>query len=71
MHKNITDITKNTDGSISFSFTSTTTDITSATAHDNSKNDYYNLKGMLMGADAQKLPKGIYILNGKKVVIDR
>lgn len=71
MHKNITDITKNTDGSISFSFSSTTTDITSATAHENSKNNYYNLKGMFMGTDAEKLPKGIYILNGKKVVIDR
>ena len=32
-------------------------------------NDIYSLSGVYMGKDIKQLPKGIYIVNGKKVVI--
>ena len=32
-------------------------------------NKYFNLQGHEMGTDSRKLPKGIYINNGKKIVI--
>lgn len=70
LNKSITDITQNEDGTISFRFTNNnTTAITAVTASEDSKDkQIYTLGGQLMGEDLSALPRGIYIIGGKKVV---
>ncbi len=78
MNKAITDITQNTDGSISFKFTNnngTGTGIDNVVANGNgnlienlSGKPVYGLDGRLISNDIKSLPKGIYIVGGKKFV---
>lgn len=37
--------------------------------NDKATDRIFNLNGMLMGTDKTRLPKGIYIINGKKIVL--
>ena len=77
MHKPVTNITKSS-GKASFVFMNGTeeytTDINKVETSDG--NNYqtngriYNLKGQYVGTDIDCLPKGIYIVNAKKIVID-
>ncbi len=74
MNKAITDITQNADGTISFKFTNNNgtgiKDIMAANGNaNNGKNArIYTLDGRLAGTDLGALPKGLYIIGGKKVV---
>ena len=43
--------------------------INSVMVNDKTTDRIFNLNGMLMGTDKTRLPKGIYIINGKKVVL--
>ena len=43
--------------------------INSVMVNDKATDRIFNLNGMLMGTDKTRLPKGIYIINGKKVVL--
>lgn len=43
--------------------------INSVMVNDKTTGRVFNLNGMLMGTDKTRLPKGIYIINGKKVVL--
>lgn len=53
---------------ISFEEGGSTTGINQTTAAENSSNAVYNLQGIRMGNDLNGLAKGIYIVNGKKVI---
>ncbi len=68
--KPITDITYNEEtGVVSFKFMGGSVDGISETLTD-AENDLkiFSVNGVYMGTDASKLSKGIYIINGKKVV---
>lgn len=68
MNQPVTDITQNTDGTITFRFcASTVDDIQSvcSTASDT----VFDLLGRRVGADNRQMPHGIYIINGKKVLV--
>lgn len=68
MNANITDITQNDDGTMSFAFKRETTAISpviSATQAAGSR--IYSLDGHDMGTDFGSLTHGVYIYNGKKV----
>ena len=72
MTKPITDIT-HTDGLISFVFKNqlknkVPTAITTLDMKKSSSNNIYDLNGRYVGTDINNLQKGIYIINGKKVV---
>ena len=43
--------------------------INSVMVNDKATDRIFNLNGMLMGTDKTRLPKGIYIINGKKIVL--
>jgi immune inhibitor A len=43
--------------------------INSVMVKDKATDRIFNLNGMLMGTDKTRLPKGIYIINGKKIVL--
>ncbi len=74
MNKSITDITQNADGTISFKFannngTGIRDIITSGNGLNNGKNArIHTLDGRFVGTDLNALPKGIYIIGGKKIV---
>lgn len=71
MGKPITEITQNADGTISFKFMGGTdpTGIENIEQTETiSNSDIYSVDGIYMGTDASKLPHGIYIVNGKKIV---
>lgn len=56
--------------SISFEYSSTPTAIEGVEAvNAGTVKRIYNLSGQYMGSDTENLPKGLYIVNGKKVVI--
>lgn len=73
MNKSVKDITKNSDGTISFTFENENDDntgISGITADGNKDggNRIYSIDGRYMGKDINALKKGIYIINGKKIV---
>ena len=70
MGKPITDITENTEtGEISFKFMGGKTDgINSITTGQQADGRIYTISGTLMTGDRNSLPKGVYIINGKKMV---
>ncbi|MBO1362689.1 M6 family metalloprotease domain-containing protein [Prevotella sp. A2931] len=64
--KNITE----TDGTISFDFyKNISTGISPTPKYNLWNSSIYNLNGNYMGKDLQKLPRGIYVVNGKKIII--
>ena len=70
MKKDITEITQNTDGTISFRFTnhlSTGIDNISADNLSANRNTVYNIAGQRV-TNANTLSRGLYIINGKKVL---
>lgn len=67
LNKEITDITQNADGTISFKFRNNNTTGISEINAESSKSAIYNMNGIMMGYDLDKLPKGIYLWKGKKV----
>lgn len=72
MNKSVTDITRNIDGTISFSFSldKDPTGISGITIDSQNKGDgrIYSLDGRYLGKDMNALQKGIYIINGKKII---
>ncbi len=70
----ITNITQNADGTISFAFANkNVTGIDGITIDNNdtsagSGKNIYSLDGRLLGTDIDALPKGIYVVGGKKIV---
>lgn len=69
--KEVTDITQNADGTISFQFRNLrTSGIQSATASGTQgcRKGVYNLNGQRIGNTLSTLPSGIYIVNGKKII---
>lgn len=70
MGKPITDITENTEtGEISFKFMGGKTDgINLITTGQHTDGRIYSISGTLMTGDHNSLPKGVYIINGKKMV---
>lgn len=53
---------------ISFSFDGTPTSIEGVAEAENGNNDIYSVSGMNVGKNADRLQRGVYIVNGKKVV---
>lgn len=81
MGKPITDITQNSDGTISFRVMggdsnniinndNNTTGIKTATTNSaqGSSQRVFSIEGTMLGNDIKQLPHGIYIINGRKVV---
>lgn len=74
MGKPITNITKNDDGSISFDFMGgSTQNVVDGiqqikTDAQSSVARIYTLDGRCLGSSLDKLPKGVYVVNGRKVV---
>lgn len=70
LNKEITDITQNADGTISFSFRNhnLSSGINEITDSQTVQKTIYSINGTYMGKDMKALPKGIYIVNGKKVI---
>lgn len=70
LNKEITEITQNADGSISFRFKNNngTSSAIASIENDNVPKAIYNLGGVCLGTDINALPKGVYIIGGKKVV---
>ncbi len=67
----ITNITQNSDGTISFKFSgSGSTGIDGVIANNNSLNGkkIYSLDGRFMGTEFNALSKGIYVVNGIKII---
>lgn len=72
MNKSVTDITRKLDGTISFNFSldKDPTGISGITIDSQNKGDgrIYSLDGRYLGKDMNALQKGIYIINGKKII---
>lgn len=71
MHKPIENIKKSGDGSISFSFRNDNPTGIAEVATDEGHtgdNRIYSIDGRYMGKDMNALKKGIYVINGKKIV---
>ena len=64
---NISNIVKNDDGTITLTI-DTTTGISTIRQNSESSTMYYTLQGCCAGNDYQQLSRGLYIVNGKKVV---
>lgn len=71
LNKQITNITQNADGTISFKFTASTDGISNVTVDNASKKSFFTLDGRYAGSDKSALPTGIYIEGGKKIVKTR
>ena len=50
-------------------FDSEVNSINTQIADKSAKGNIYNVNGQLMGTQKSNLPKGLYIVNGKKMVI--
>ena len=72
LSKPITDICQNADGTISFTFhaSNSSSGIVNLETSKNDQNVIYDLQGNRM-SNASQLRPGIYIVNGKKVVVAR
>ncbi len=70
LNKEITDITQHADGTISFKFknNNSSTGIHAVEAGSSKSTAIYGINGEYLGTDLNKLPKGIYIINGKKII---
>ena len=66
---NLTNIVKNDDGTITLFFDPNATAIHSSSHDDALSHNIYTLQGTLAGRDCQHLQPGIYITNGKKMVV--
>ena len=64
---NISNIVKNDDGTITLTI-DTTTGISTIRQNSESSTMYYTLQGCCAGNDYQQLHRGLYIVNGQKVV---
>ena len=70
LSKPITDITQHDDGTISFVFHASSADGLNIPIIDEAPSAIYTLTGRKVESDAMnRLPKGIYIINGKKTII--
>lgn len=65
----ITDITVNTDRSISFKFKGGSPACITDIIENRTDDKIYSLNGICLGNDTQNLPHGIYIKNGKKLLV--
>lgn len=54
---------------VSISFVYTSTGIAEMVSTDARERKVFNLNGQFMGEDVRSLPKGVYIINGQKVII--
>lgn len=75
MNKSVTAITQNEDGTMSFEFAKnadeggeTGISVVNAGAHGSADRRIYSLDGRYVGTDWRALKKGVYVINGKKVV---
>ena len=70
LNKELTAITQNEDGSISFQFKNNngSTGIRTLEAETGKSKAIYGINGQYLGTEWDKLPKGIYIINGKKII---
>ncbi|MCD8297555.1 MAG: M6 family metalloprotease domain-containing protein [Prevotella sp.] len=74
MNKDIKDITQNSDGTISFSFTNRSQSqdginiVTSDDLDIPTSNAIYSITGSRLGTDSSILPHGIYIIGNKKIL---
>ena len=71
LHKSVTRIRQNADGTIAFHFTNGIVDGIDETAASRpaaARKGIYSLDGRYLGEDASRLNRGLYIINGKKVV---
>ncbi len=74
MNKDIKNITRNDDGTVSFSFTNRSNPlegidaITSDNPYISSSHPIFSITGSCLGTNLSSLPKGIYILDGKKLM---
>ena len=75
MNKSVTAITQNEDGTMSFEFAKnadeggeTGINVVNAGAHGSADRRIYSLDGRYVGTDWRTLKKGVYVINGKKVV---
>ncbi len=72
MNKSVKNITRNIDNTLSFDFSldNDPSGISGITVDDQADGErgIYSIDGRYMGNDANALQKGIYIINGKKVV---
>ena len=70
LNKEITAITQNADGTISFSFknNNASTGIDEVRANTAANKAIYSISGQYLGTSLSALPHGIYVVNGKKVV---
>ncbi|MBR5929340.1 MAG: M6 family metalloprotease domain-containing protein [Prevotella sp.] len=65
-------IKKNEDNTISFQFfqrSNYPSGMHHVKVHSNQDNPIYSMEGIFLGTDKQRLPKGVYIIGGKKTVI--
>lgn len=69
LHKSLTNITE-TDGLISFLFNEGSTGIENV-SENGVPHDVYSLQGINMGRQTNKLSQGIYIVNGRKVIVGK
>lgn len=70
LSKPITDITQHDDGTISFVFHASSADGLNNPSTDEAPSAIYTLTGRKVESDAiNRLPKGFYIINGKKTII--
>lgn len=70
MNKPIYDITRNDDGTMSFSFGNEMAGISGIAVDASQKADdrIFSIDGRFVGKNLNALPKGIYIMNGKKIL---
>lgn len=71
LHKSVTHIRQNADGTIAFHFTNGIVDAIDKIAADKTstvRKGIYSIDGRYLGEDASTLQHGLYIINGKKVV---
>lgn len=72
LNKPIFNISENSDGVITFYYLQdkeTTAIKETAISESNEPSDIYNLSGLYVGKSTEGLPAGIYIRNGKKIII--
>ncbi len=71
MHKPVTNITKNDDGTVSFTFMGGGSSAIEAVTEDGGKaqdNRIYSIDGRYVGKDFNALKSGVYIVNGRKIL---
>jgi M6 family metalloprotease-like protein len=65
----ISNIVKNDDGTITLTIDHTTSGISTIQKHTDRSDKFYTLQGCYAGNDYQQLSRGLYIVNGKKIIV--